>query len=181
MVCANLLPLFAHIHSTFIVTIGAIQGIRGCYRTSSVIKASITFILLSAFQLGWSPETNRNRKHASWLVFSPGLISLTLIRAVQSWRVVNGPLYDVLVKHNIFYYTFALRKLGHTCFCARLMMILVPIVLSALNVLTQTLFSKVRRIQVPFNIIELSMFCTPRLHTALSVKCMYLLILLANS
>ncbi|KAG2102310.1 hypothetical protein BD769DRAFT_179156 [Suillus cothurnatus] len=86
------------------VTIGAIQGIRGCYRTSSVIKASITFILLSAFQLG--------------------LISLTLIRAVQSWRVVNGPLYDVLVKHNIFYYTFAL-------------------LLSALNVLTQTLFSKI--------------------------------------
>jgi uncharacterized membrane protein len=86
------------------VTIGAIQGIRGCYRTSSVIKASITFILLSAFQLG--------------------LISLTLIRAVQSWRVVNGPLYDVLVKHYIFYYTFAL-------------------LLSALNVLTQTLFSKI--------------------------------------
>lgn len=86
------------------VTIGAIKGIRGCYRTSPGVQVSITFILLFAFQLG--------------------LISLTIIRAVQSWRVVNGPLYDVLVKHNIFYYTCAL-------------------LLSALNVTTQTLFSKI--------------------------------------
>ncbi|KAG1884101.1 hypothetical protein F4604DRAFT_1980072 [Suillus subluteus] len=85
------------------VTISAIPGIHGCYRSSSFVRVSIMFILLLAFQLG--------------------LISLTIIRAVQSWRVVNGPLYDILVKHNIFYYTCAL-------------------LLTAVNVLTQMLFSQ---------------------------------------
>lgn len=85
------------------VTISVIPGIQGCYRTSSSAQVSIMFILLLAFQLG--------------------LISLTIIRAVQSWRVVNGPLYDILVKHNIFYYTCAL-------------------LLTAVNVLTQMLFSQ---------------------------------------
>ncbi|KAG1835768.1 hypothetical protein DFJ58DRAFT_750060 [Suillus subalutaceus] len=84
------------------VTISAIPGIQGCYR-SSAVQVSIMFILLLAFQLG--------------------LISLTIIRAVQTWRVVNGPLYDILVKHNIFYYTCAL-------------------LLTAVNVLTQMLFSQ---------------------------------------
>ncbi|KAG1884099.1 hypothetical protein F4604DRAFT_238940 [Suillus subluteus] len=84
------------------VTTSAIPGIQGCYRASAV-QVSIMFILLLAFQLG--------------------LISLTIIRAVQSWRVVNGPLYDILVKHNIFYYTCAL-------------------LLTAVNVLTQMLFSQ---------------------------------------
>ncbi|KAG1835770.1 hypothetical protein DFJ58DRAFT_735512 [Suillus subalutaceus] len=84
------------------VTTSAIPGIQGCYRASAV-QVSIMFFLLLAFQLG--------------------LISLTIIRAVQSWRVVNGPLYDILVKHNIFYYTCAL-------------------LLTAVNLLTQMLFSQ---------------------------------------
>ncbi|KAG1835767.1 hypothetical protein DFJ58DRAFT_820585 [Suillus subalutaceus] len=88
---------------TSLVTISAIPGIHGCYRSSSFVRVSIMFILLLAFQLG--------------------LISLTIIRAVQSWRVVNGLLYDVLVKHNIFYYTCAL-------------------LLTAVNVTTQMLFSQ---------------------------------------
>ncbi|KAG1739548.1 hypothetical protein EDB19DRAFT_2025101, partial [Suillus lakei] len=64
------------------VTISAIPGITGCYRTSSGVQIAISFVLLFAFQLG--------------------LVSLTLIRAVQSWRIVNGPLYDILVKHKCF-------------------------------------------------------------------------------
>jgi hypothetical protein len=45
---------------------------------------------------------------------SLGLVSLTLIRAMQEWRAVNGPLYNILVKHNIFYYACGLRESRHT-------------------------------------------------------------------
>ncbi|KAG1788536.1 uncharacterized protein HD556DRAFT_1496827 [Suillus plorans] len=85
------------------VAINMMQGTQGCYRTLSGVQISITFVLLFGFQLG--------------------LALLTFIRAVQRWRAVNCPLYDVLVKHNIFYYTCGL-------------------LLSAINVLTQTLLSK---------------------------------------
>jgi hypothetical protein len=47
---------------------------------------------------------------------SPGLLCLTLIRAIQSWRSANSHLYTVLVKHNIFYYVCGLCEsmfLGH--------------------------------------------------------------------
>jgi hypothetical protein len=84
------------------VTISAIPGIRGCYQTSAD-RIYIMFILLLGFQLG--------------------LVSLTIIRAIQRWRVVNGPLYDILVKHNVVYYA-----------CAML--------LTVVNVLTQKLFSQ---------------------------------------
>ncbi|KAG1732070.1 hypothetical protein EDB19DRAFT_1304899 [Suillus lakei] len=73
------------------VTISAIPGITGCYRTYSGVQVfAICFLLVFVFQLG--------------------LVFLTLIRVVQSWRTVNGPLYDILVKHNIFYYTCGLRN-----------------------------------------------------------------------
>ncbi|KAG2114193.1 uncharacterized protein F5147DRAFT_18766 [Suillus discolor] len=85
------------------VATNMMQGTQGCYRTLSGVQISITFLLLFGFQLG--------------------LALLTLIRAVQRWRAVNYPLYDVLVKHNIFYYTCGL-------------------LLSAINILTQTLLSK---------------------------------------
>ncbi|KAG1751936.1 hypothetical protein EDD22DRAFT_850671 [Suillus occidentalis] len=85
------------------VTISTIPRITGCYRTSSGVQISVTYLLLLAYQLG--------------------LFSLTIIRAIQNWRVVNAPLYDVVVKHNIFY---------HTC----------GLLLSAVNVLMQTLFSQ---------------------------------------
>lgn len=70
------------------VTINTMQGIRGWYRSSSGPQVSTTFLLLFGFQLG--------------------IASLTITRAVQRWRAVNCPLYDVLVKHNIFYYTCGL-------------------------------------------------------------------------
>ncbi|KAG1899680.1 uncharacterized protein F5891DRAFT_980916 [Suillus fuscotomentosus] len=37
-------------------------------------------------------------------VFSPGLMILTLIRAVQNWRMNSSRMYGVLVSHNISYY-----------------------------------------------------------------------------
>ncbi|KAG1730589.1 hypothetical protein EDB19DRAFT_1375020 [Suillus lakei] len=70
------------------VTTSAIPGITGCYRTSSSVQLFMPFLLLFVFELG--------------------LVSLTLIRAIQSWRTVNGPLYTILVKHNIFYYACGL-------------------------------------------------------------------------
>ncbi|KAG1719097.1 hypothetical protein EDB19DRAFT_747520 [Suillus lakei] len=86
------------------VTISAIPGITGCYRTFSGVQTfAICFLLLFALQLG--------------------LVFLTLIRAMQSWRTANGPLYDILVKHNTFYYTCGL-------------------LLSAVNALMQMVFSQ---------------------------------------
>ncbi|KAG1884000.1 hypothetical protein F4604DRAFT_232485 [Suillus subluteus] len=63
----------------------AIPGITGCYQTSTDFRLFTLFLLLSVFQLG--------------------LMMLTLIRAIQSWRINPSRLYVVLVKHNIFYYT----------------------------------------------------------------------------
>ncbi|KAG2366885.1 hypothetical protein BDR07DRAFT_403867 [Suillus spraguei] len=41
-------------------------------------------------------------------VFELGLMVLTFIRAIQSWRINSSRLYVVLVKHNILYYACAL-------------------------------------------------------------------------
>ncbi|KAG1718995.1 hypothetical protein EDB19DRAFT_768866 [Suillus lakei] len=70
------------------VTTSAIPGITGCYRTSRSFQLSMPFLLLFIFELG--------------------LISLTFIRVIQNWRMVNGSLYTVMVKHNIFYYACGL-------------------------------------------------------------------------
>ncbi|KAG2106196.1 uncharacterized protein F5147DRAFT_653950 [Suillus discolor] len=42
-------------------------------------------------------------KHALTL-FSPGLLILTLIRAIQDWRTNTSRMHVVLVNHNISYY-----------------------------------------------------------------------------
>ncbi|KAG1741984.1 hypothetical protein EDB19DRAFT_1827907 [Suillus lakei] len=70
------------------VMASAIPGIQGCYLSSRSSLLFMSFILV--------------------FVFQPGLISLTLIRVLQSWRSDNGPLYAILVKHNIFYYACGL-------------------------------------------------------------------------
>ncbi|KAG2123078.1 hypothetical protein DEU56DRAFT_65296 [Suillus clintonianus] len=71
------------------VTTSAIPGIPGCYRTSTSFNLNaIQFLLLFAFQLG--------------------LVCLTLLRVIQSWQTTNGPLYAILVKHNIFWYASGL-------------------------------------------------------------------------
>ncbi|KAG2038803.1 hypothetical protein BDR03DRAFT_953617 [Suillus americanus] len=62
-----------------------IPGITGCYQSSTSFRLFIPFLLLAVFELG--------------------LMTLTLIRAIQSWRINPSRLYVVLVKHNIFYYT----------------------------------------------------------------------------
>lgn len=66
----------------------AIPGITACYQSSTNIPFFIPFILLSIFQLG--------------------LMILTLICAIQTWRKHPSRLYVVLVNHNISYYTFSL-------------------------------------------------------------------------
>ncbi|KAG1728332.1 hypothetical protein EDB19DRAFT_1832787 [Suillus lakei] len=88
--------------STSSVTTSTIPGITGCYRTSRSVQFFMPFLLLFVFELG--------------------LVSLTLIRAIQDWRSTNGPLYAVLVKYNIFYYACSLF-------------------LSAVNILMPVLFS----------------------------------------
>ncbi|KAJ8588238.1 hypothetical protein M405DRAFT_264595 [Rhizopogon salebrosus TDB-379] len=61
----------------------AIPGITGCYQTTE-IQFFIPYLLLFALELG--------------------LFILTLIPAIQNWRTTNGPLYTVLLKHNVEYY-----------------------------------------------------------------------------
>ncbi|KAG1836133.1 hypothetical protein DFJ58DRAFT_190616 [Suillus subalutaceus] len=63
----------------------AIPGITGCCTSDNLF---IPFLLFFIFQLG--------------------LMSLTLIHAIQSWRMASGRLYAVLVKNNILYYTCGL-------------------------------------------------------------------------
>ncbi|KAG2744999.1 hypothetical protein P692DRAFT_201100369 [Suillus brevipes Sb2] len=65
-----------------------ITSITGCYQSSAVTQLFIPFILLLGLEFG--------------------LLCLTLIRAIQSWRSANSHLYTVLVKHNIFYYVCGL-------------------------------------------------------------------------
>ncbi|KAG2113957.1 hypothetical protein DEU56DRAFT_761881 [Suillus clintonianus] len=76
------------IHPSYTVTTSAIPGITGCYGSSRNVQHFIPFLLLFVFQLG--------------------LVSLTLIRVMQNWRLAKGPLHVVLVKHNIYYYACGL-------------------------------------------------------------------------
>ncbi|KAG2068181.1 hypothetical protein BDR04DRAFT_787217 [Suillus decipiens] len=69
-------------------TTSAIPGIAGCYQSSTNFRLFIPFLLLTVFELG--------------------LMTLTLIRAMQNWRMSSSRLYIVLVKHNIFYYACGL-------------------------------------------------------------------------
>ncbi|KAG0701907.1 hypothetical protein DFH29DRAFT_924431 [Suillus ampliporus] len=80
-----------------------IPGITGCYQSTGSNDLFIPFLLLLLFQLG--------------------LMSLTIIRAIQSWRSTRSHLYAVLVKHNVFYYGCGVCESGHTqvfrlVFCA---------------------------------------------------------------
>ncbi|KAG1840623.1 hypothetical protein F4604DRAFT_434934 [Suillus subluteus] len=70
------------------VTTGVIPGIQGCSWNSHGVRLFLPFILAFVFQLG--------------------LVCLTITRAIQSWRSATGPLYVMLVKHNIFYYACGL-------------------------------------------------------------------------
>ncbi|KAG2143406.1 uncharacterized protein EDB93DRAFT_1155994 [Suillus bovinus] len=78
--------------ATSYVTTSAIPGITGCYRSSTSLQFLMPFLLLFLFQLG--------------------LVSLTLIRVVQTWRSSNSTMYAVLTKHNVFYYACALFLSG---------------------------------------------------------------------
>ncbi|KAG2078742.1 hypothetical protein BDR04DRAFT_331494 [Suillus decipiens] len=84
--CSYLPP--ANIDSTFAVTTSAVPGITGCSWGSRTIQYFMPFILLLVFQLG--------------------LFFLTSIRVIQNWRSDKGPLYAILVTHNMFYYACGL-------------------------------------------------------------------------
>ncbi|KAG1728321.1 hypothetical protein EDB19DRAFT_1913823 [Suillus lakei] len=95
---AMMLTLFATIVSSIVivfiasatsdVTTSAIPGIPGCSLHAQDVRFFLPYIILFVFQLG--------------------LISLTLIRVIQSWRLAKGHLHAILVKHNICYYACGL-------------------------------------------------------------------------
>ncbi|KAG2071258.1 hypothetical protein BDR04DRAFT_1142381 [Suillus decipiens] len=66
----------------------AIPGITGCYQSSAGFRLFIPFLLLTAFELG--------------------LMMLTFVRAMKSWRMKLNRLYISLVNHNISYYACGL-------------------------------------------------------------------------
>lgn len=94
MVIGFLVVIIASVGVLFTATAQApfetstIPGVTGCYQSAGSDELFVPFILLFALELG--------------------LISLTLIRAIQSWRIARSPLYSVLLKHNIFYYACGL-------------------------------------------------------------------------
>ncbi|KAG1809172.1 uncharacterized protein BJ212DRAFT_620048 [Suillus subaureus] len=69
-------------------TIGPVQGVQGCSQSPQGFQLFLPFVLVFVFQVG--------------------LICLTITRAIQRWRLVKGPLFAILVKHNIFYYACGL-------------------------------------------------------------------------
>ncbi|KAG2032035.1 hypothetical protein BDR03DRAFT_971176 [Suillus americanus] len=87
--------------ATSYVTTSTIPSIPGCSWSSNGVLYFTLFVFLFVFQLG--------------------LVSLTLIRVIQSWRSAKGNLHAALVNHNIFYYACGLM-------------------LSAVNVLMPVLF-----------------------------------------
>ncbi|KAG2128488.1 hypothetical protein BD769DRAFT_701024 [Suillus cothurnatus] len=88
--------------ATSYVTTSVVPGITGCYRSSTSVQFFMPFLLLFVFQIG--------------------LVTLTLIRAFQTWRMSSGGMYTILMKHNIFYYACGLF-------------------LSAVNILAPVIFS----------------------------------------
>jgi len=68
--------------------VSAIPGITGCYQGEGSFTIFIPFLLLFVFELG--------------------LLCLTFIRAIQTWRATSNALYVILTKHNIFYYACGL-------------------------------------------------------------------------
>lgn len=94
--------LYAATIATSYVVNNAIPGITVCYWNSHSVQYSMSYILFFVSQLG--------------------LVSLTLICVIQSWRMDENRLYTILVKNNMFYYACGL-------------------VLSAINVLAPLLFS----------------------------------------
>ncbi|KAG1873937.1 hypothetical protein F4604DRAFT_1766021, partial [Suillus subluteus] len=98
--------LFAIVVSSFVIGCTAtvtyysmVSTIPGCQRSLGSFAFFMPFTLLFVFQLV--------------------LISLTLVRVIQSWRSAKGPLYTILVKHNIFYYACGLRESELTFICFR--------------------------------------------------------------
>ncbi|KAG2032390.1 hypothetical protein BDR03DRAFT_1094973, partial [Suillus americanus] len=74
--------------TTFDGSIGPIPDIPGCSQSVQGVELFLPFVLSFTFQLG--------------------LICLTITRAIQRWRSARGPLFAILVKHNIFYYACGL-------------------------------------------------------------------------
>ncbi|KAG2067964.1 hypothetical protein BDR04DRAFT_821438 [Suillus decipiens] len=69
-------------------TASAFPGIPGCYWGSKDVRFISPFVLMCGFQLG--------------------LVCLTMINILRSWRSAKGPLYVMLMKHNLFYYACGL-------------------------------------------------------------------------
>jgi hypothetical protein len=63
----------------------------------------------------WVGNQEHMCPNTHWQMFSQGLMILTLIRAIQSWRMKSSRLYVVLVKHSIFYYICGFCELTFAC------------------------------------------------------------------
>jgi hypothetical protein len=117
--------------STLLVETSAIPGITGCYQPSDSVELFLPFILLFVLALGASlGDGSIHMQICANTCSSKGLVFLTLIRALGSWRITKNPLLTVLLKHNIFYYASGLCESAQGTyqglFPCRSLIVLVP-------------------------------------------------------
>jgi hypothetical protein len=125
--------------SAFIDEISPIPGITGCYQSSGSVELFLPFVLLFALEFGKTPRSFIYTQ-SSVDQNLPGLLSLTLIRVIHSWRATNNCLFVVLLKHNIFYYACGLFESAHThAVRFSMLIVLVSKVFSAANILMSLL------------------------------------------
>ncbi|KAG1794587.1 uncharacterized protein HD556DRAFT_1527034 [Suillus plorans] len=123
-----------------------VPGITGCYQSSTSFQYFIPFLLLSVFELG--------------------LMVLTLIRAIQNWRINSSRLYVALVNHNISYYACSFRELTHVraVFLYSSTITVFPEVLSLTNVFASLLLQySYQNILYDFEFMTLAILAT-RMH-----------------
>jgi hypothetical protein len=102
-----LFTIFAPLSQSWLARSQASQAASG---TLMLSNSSCLLFLCLCFNLVCSPQLGACNVDSRWLMLSQGLVCLTIIRAIQSWRSSKGLLYIMLVKHNIFYYACGLRE-----------------------------------------------------------------------
>lgn len=76
--------------------------LQGATRVRVVSSSSYHFFFCAHSNWVGDQKYTHVQMHADR--YFPGLLTLTLIRAIQNWRITTSRLYIVLVNHNVLYY-----------------------------------------------------------------------------
>jgi hypothetical protein len=115
------------------------QVSQGATRARVVSSSSYHFFFCA--HSNWVGEQKHTHVQMHADRCSLGLLTLTLIRAIQNWRITTSRLYIVLVNHNVLYYICGLCESTLACavFPCLSMVILFPEVFSVANIFTSLL------------------------------------------